>query len=1567
MSSSEHGVASGERGAPPPRTPRPFSIDSEPMVQISVYDSARTLLGQAEGYLRLALVPGLYRVHLERGGSIHHEIVEHHQDTALRYPSPELQSPAPFHGARTSHDYYVAAAQRYSREDTAKTPLGEGPHTSRLFVFLRREARDQSPRQLPSEPVTIHDAEGQELDAIAPGTAVVDDELGYVAYSRRVKPGTYRLRAARSRRDAAIVVPDGRAALVFIADTGSLQLAELRLALVPSTTGFDPASRTWSAMESLLAALRVPERTLPLAARMLVPEAIEHDLCFGIAAAHVLWRTGDRAGLAAAMGVLTPYREIPDVAILAQLTGSAEDPAASRMLAAVAETLPLLRTSLTTAMTRPELAGTLSAYSGFAQAARTGLHDTVWCVWSTRPSDERWIEPAVERALARDPRRDAASIARSLVLATETVEQAIAAIDAATPGGASARALGPPCIPGYALDAVLGRGPHSTVYRATREADDREVALKLVPIDGGTERCAEALQALELDRPVEHPQLLAATARGRLPDGNGIWLEMELCDGSVLDLVSDEDAPLSPAEAHRIVREAVAVLAHLHAADIAHGDIQPANLLVRSDRSIALASPGLAARRATPAANHASDALRFTTPELRDGGKPSKAADVWAMAAIYYFLLAQDFPRDEYAGQSPYDAMDNNLVPLAQRRPELPRRLADAIDQVLATRDPGQRVHDAAAFQVQLTALDPASPVAASIAAAPSAAPGASDIAAARTAAPPLPPPPPRTRISAVAALARLRALLRPLQGVAPLRAILVVGGVALGGLIWAATRTPESRCEQQIRADEWSDGVETCLATGDPQDQVWAARGYLQLGDLDRAGALARQLVTGPHHADGFAIAADVELRRGQLTEATGHAMHARIEHMRAGDVRGQAGDAVVLSRAAWEAGDFAAARDAAEQALALARRSQDPASITAASLASADALRQLGASDQAGATLTDALQVARGPCSQAALRLSRALCSMDTGHNITARRELDALAEAGECPVSELKSTIALTQAWLLRWVDGRAAAAKLDALAATSRGAGDGSRYFQAFSDVGERLGFGPTDGARGIPVNRAGAHRESAEALLLRAYLAADRGDLAEAEHDLDRASDGDRAGADLRWKIEQARGELAELRGGPLADLLAEYHYRRATTRITASRVAARARSASFVASHRPVYDDLIALLARSGQWRDALAVVLELDLNDLLRPTRDDLARPRSRGPEDRATGVYRAPRAVDAPSQGIDRSRLSVDLLLDAWRPRDLVVLIAPSDRAIGADDERVYRLHVVDGLVTGQDVADTSSARQWADALYQDASDRRPAQALGSAIVPPERTRETLDVLAPGAFSKLPLPALRDPQGALVIAQRPLVRVLGLQTSVLESIGSGPPVVIVDPRVNVLAAVEGAVVAATLAAHGLPARVSGAGTRVPATLDRLREARNARLLHIATRRGGDSPPSLELADGRIDAAELVRAHIAPRLAVLAESATAAAMDDRGSDSPAAGLLRSGTAIVIATARSVTNTASIELMQRFYSRPDWETDPARAFAHVQQALAVQYDADEASSSWAAFSVLGRPPYVAPR
>src|SRR6185295_2928651 len=93
---------------------------------------------------------------------------------------------------------------------------------------------------------------------------------------------------------------------------------------------------------------------------------------------------------------------------------------------------------------------------------------------------------------------------------------------------------------------------------------------------------------------------------------------------------------------------------------------------------------------------------------------------------------------------------------------------------------------------------------------------------------------------------------------------------------------------------------------------------------------------------------------------------------------------------------------------------------------------------------------------------------------------------------------------------------------------------------------------------------------------------------------------------------------------------------------------------------------------------------------------------------------------------------------------------------------------------------------------------------------MVPTGAERETLHVLAIGALGRAPLAALRDGDGALVIARRPLVRVLGLAATGPESRGGGPALVIADPSGELPgAASEGTVVAGAL---GAGAQIAGA-----------------------------------------------------------------------------------------------------------------------------------------------------------
>jgi CHAT domain-containing protein len=208
---------------------------------------------------------------------------------------------------------------------------------------------------------------------------------------------------------------------------------------------------------------------------------------------------------------------------------------------------------------------------------------------------------------------------------------------------------------------------------------------------------------------------------------------------------------------------------------------------------------------------------------------------------------------------------------------------------------------------------------------------------------------------------------------------------------------------------------------------------------------------------------------------------------------------------------------------------------------------------------------------------------------------------------------------------------------------------------------------------------------------------------------------------------------------------------------------------------------------------------------------------------------------------------------------------------------------------------------------------------------------------------------------------------------------------VVIADPRGNLTGARrEGAVVAAAL---GAGVRASGAGTGWPATRAELWAARDAALLHVAGHvvdEGGRRV--LPLADGDVDPAEILHSRVAPRVAVLASCGSAAAMDEEGWGSIAAALLEAGTKVVVATDRDIDDKEALAVMRALYAQPDWSTDPARALARVQQAFdaapstsaanpptvvqrgpaaAADPDPDAVRlQTWAAFSVLARPPVV---
>jgi serine/threonine protein kinase len=235
---------------------------------------------------------------------------------------------------------------------------------------------------------------------------------------------------------------------------------------------------------------------------------------------------------------------------------------------------------------------------------------------------------------------------------------------------------------------VIGSGSQGIVFSARRARDDRAVAVKVIPLHSNDQRLRLARE-LELHRDLAHPALLTFDTAGELPDSPAAWFETELCRGSVLDLLNHAAAPLPAADACRIVLDALDGLVYLHDRGVVHRDLKPSNLLIRTSDRVVIGDLGLAKLLARPpisAADTFGGTAAFAAPEqLARFRDVTVASDVWSMAATLYFLRTLELPRDQAADQDEFTAArDNPVVPIAERWPGVPGRLASCIDRALS-------------------------------------------------------------------------------------------------------------------------------------------------------------------------------------------------------------------------------------------------------------------------------------------------------------------------------------------------------------------------------------------------------------------------------------------------------------------------------------------------------------------------------------------------------------------------------------------------------------------------------------------------------------------------------------------------------------------------------------------------------------------------------------------------------------------------------------------------------------------------------------------------------------------
>ena len=264
-----------------------------------------------------------------------------------------------------------------------------------------------------------------------------------------------------------------------------------------------------------------------------------------------------------------------------------------------------------------------------------------------------------------------------------------------------------PTLPGYEILAEVGHGGMAFVYKARDLRRQRLVAIKVSdPAQAGDgEVVARFRQEQRLAVRPAHPNLVAAYEAGQV---EGVaYLALEFIEGHDLAWIIHQRGPLPTAEACEVIRRAALGLEHLHRHGLVHRDVKPANLMLTPSRQVKVLDLGVARYFRVPGPGEQITLYGqclgtpdYMAPEqCLDSHSVDGRADIYALGCTLYELLTGQPPFAAPAHTSLFLKMKAHVEapvpPIRGRRPDVPERLAAALDRMLA-KDRGARFVSAA-------------------------------------------------------------------------------------------------------------------------------------------------------------------------------------------------------------------------------------------------------------------------------------------------------------------------------------------------------------------------------------------------------------------------------------------------------------------------------------------------------------------------------------------------------------------------------------------------------------------------------------------------------------------------------------------------------------------------------------------------------------------------------------------------------------------------------------------------------------------------------------------------------
>jgi serine/threonine-protein kinase len=258
----------------------------------------------------------------------------------------------------------------------------------------------------------------------------------------------------------------------------------------------------------------------------------------------------------------------------------------------------------------------------------------------------------------------------------------------------------------------LGEGSKGRVFKAQHKLMGRLVALKIIApqIASRASSIARFHREMRLLGRLDHPNVVRAFDADQV--GNLLYIVMEFIDGRDLERVLLDRGQLSAALVASYMAQAALGLGHAHDRGIVHRDVKPTNLLLSKEGQVKVLDLGLGALMEADsetsfatAAGHSVGTLNYMSPEQVTASEVDGRSDLFSLGCTMYHLLTGQIP---FPGETVVECLTRRArggpVPITTLRPDLPPRVVEVLDKLMACR-PEDRFQTAAEAALALQAV----------------------------------------------------------------------------------------------------------------------------------------------------------------------------------------------------------------------------------------------------------------------------------------------------------------------------------------------------------------------------------------------------------------------------------------------------------------------------------------------------------------------------------------------------------------------------------------------------------------------------------------------------------------------------------------------------------------------------------------------------------------------------------------------------------------------------------------------------------------------------------------------